>query len=186
MKNNQKSVLYSNFYKYAYRDLPGKMFQLLSCHQRMYPPESTCKPPPVFLLLLLLPITPSSFFSSSFSTIIFFFSKSIYHFIRAYFYSLLVGWMSRCLEGGAEDFLLKPVQLSDLKKLQPHLLKSLSQYPCENISSSSTNEDDESINKNNNSSCSSCSSSKISNYGVCKRKALVSADPLERRSKLKD
>lgn len=88
--------------------------------------------------------------------------------------------MSRCLEGGAEDFLLKPVQLSDLEKLQPHLLKSLSQYPCENINSS--NEDDENINKNNSTSCSSSKS----NNGVCKRKALVSADPLERRSKLKD
>ncbi|KAJ8625516.1 hypothetical protein MRB53_034046 [Persea americana] len=33
--------------------------------------------------------------------------------------------INRCLEGGAEEFLLKPVQLSDMKKLHPHLLKSL-------------------------------------------------------------
>ncbi|KAJ8450297.1 hypothetical protein Cgig2_004754 [Carnegiea gigantea] len=29
-----------------------------------------------------------------------------------------------CLEEGAEEFLLKPVRLSDLKKLHPHILKS--------------------------------------------------------------
>ncbi|KAF8377052.1 hypothetical protein HHK36_030424 [Tetracentron sinense] len=33
--------------------------------------------------------------------------------------------INMCLEGGAEEFLLKPVQLSDVKKLQPRLLKSL-------------------------------------------------------------
>uniref|UniRef100_A0A7C8YP91 Response regulatory domain-containing protein n=1 Tax=Opuntia streptacantha TaxID=393608 RepID=A0A7C8YP91_OPUST len=32
----------------------------------------------------------------------------------------------RCLEGGAEEFLLKPVSLSDLKKLRPYILKSTS------------------------------------------------------------
>ncbi|TYI82888.1 hypothetical protein E1A91_D05G252800v1 [Gossypium mustelinum] len=31
----------------------------------------------------------------------------------------------RCLEGGAEEFMLKPLQLSDLHKIQAHLLKSL-------------------------------------------------------------
>ncbi|KAJ1378129.1 Signal transduction response regulator, receiver domain [Sesbania bispinosa] len=31
--------------------------------------------------------------------------------------------ISMCLEGGAEEFLLKPLQLSDLKKLQPFFLK---------------------------------------------------------------
>ncbi|RDY09035.1 Two-component response regulator ARR9 [Mucuna pruriens] len=31
--------------------------------------------------------------------------------------------ISMCLEGGAEEFLLKPLQLSDLKKLQPCFLK---------------------------------------------------------------
>ncbi|XP_057965476.1 two-component response regulator ORR9-like [Malania oleifera] len=32
-------------------------------------------------------------------------------------------WISRCLEEGAGDFFLKPVQLSDVSKLRPHLLK---------------------------------------------------------------
>ncbi|XP_008219624.1 PREDICTED: two-component response regulator ORR9-like [Prunus mume] len=36
--------------------------------------------------------------------------------------------ISMCLEGGAEEFLLKPLQLSDLKKLQPYLLKSLEHH----------------------------------------------------------
>ncbi|KAF9596872.1 hypothetical protein IFM89_013920 [Coptis chinensis] len=34
--------------------------------------------------------------------------------------------ISRCLEEGAEEFLLKPVQLSDVKRLRPHLLKGKS------------------------------------------------------------
>ncbi|ONI34710.1 hypothetical protein PRUPE_1G494200 [Prunus persica] len=38
--------------------------------------------------------------------------------------------ISMCLEGGAEEFLLKPLQLSDLKKLQPYLLKSLEHHSC--------------------------------------------------------
>uniref|UniRef100_A0A7C9A2B2 Response regulatory domain-containing protein n=1 Tax=Opuntia streptacantha TaxID=393608 RepID=A0A7C9A2B2_OPUST len=32
--------------------------------------------------------------------------------------------ISRCLEDGAEDFFLKPVQLSDVDKLKPYLLRS--------------------------------------------------------------
>ncbi|XP_012461152.1 two-component response regulator ORR10 [Gossypium raimondii] len=31
--------------------------------------------------------------------------------------------INRCLEGGAEEFFLKPVQLSDVNKLRPHLMK---------------------------------------------------------------
>ncbi|XWS43058.1 hypothetical protein CRYUN_Cryun16bG0068900 [Craigia yunnanensis] len=32
--------------------------------------------------------------------------------------------ISRCLEEGAEEFFLKPVRLSDLNKLRPHMLKT--------------------------------------------------------------
>lgn len=32
----------------------------------------------------------------------------------------------RCLEEGAEEFFLKPVQLSDVKRLKPYLLKGKS------------------------------------------------------------
>lgn len=46
----------------------------------------------------------------------------------------------RCLEEGAEEFLLKPLQISDLKKLQPYLLKSLDQHSsCDSIIDSSNN-----------------------------------------------
>ncbi|XP_039127487.1 two-component response regulator ORR9-like [Dioscorea cayenensis subsp. rotundata] len=31
--------------------------------------------------------------------------------------------INRCLEEGADEFFLKPVQLSDMKRLRPHLLK---------------------------------------------------------------
>lgn len=34
--------------------------------------------------------------------------------------------INRCLEDGAEEFFLKPVQLSDVNKLKPHMLKSRS------------------------------------------------------------
>ncbi|KAK6289839.1 PREDICTED: two-component response regulator ARR9 [Theobroma cacao] len=34
--------------------------------------------------------------------------------------------ISRCLEEGAEEFFLKPVRLSDLNKLRPHLMKTKS------------------------------------------------------------
>ncbi|KAK8661967.1 hypothetical protein V6N13_091555 [Hibiscus sabdariffa] len=34
--------------------------------------------------------------------------------------------INRCLEDGAEEFLLKPVQLSDVNKLRPHLMKARS------------------------------------------------------------
>lgn len=33
--------------------------------------------------------------------------------------------MSRCLEEGAEDFLLKPVKLADVKRLRNHLTKDI-------------------------------------------------------------
>ncbi|EXB61900.1 Two-component response regulator [Morus notabilis] len=32
--------------------------------------------------------------------------------------------ITRCLEEGAEEFFLKPVQLSDLKRLRPHMVKT--------------------------------------------------------------
>ncbi|WVZ17998.1 hypothetical protein V8G54_005320 [Vigna mungo] len=44
--------------------------------------------------------------------------------------------ISMCLEGGAEEFLLKPLQLSDLDKLQSYFLKSL-ENSCEKESANS-------------------------------------------------
>ncbi|KAF8396241.1 hypothetical protein HHK36_017856 [Tetracentron sinense] len=37
--------------------------------------------------------------------------------------------ISRCLEEGAEEFFLKPVQLSDVNRLRPHLLKDHLMFP---------------------------------------------------------
>ena len=60
-------------------------------------------------------------------------------------------FVGRCLEGGAEEFLLKPLQLSDLKK--PYFLKSLdnsSQRENDNSSLASNNDNNNNINNNNN------------------------------------
>ncbi|KAB1224985.1 Two-component response regulator ARR9 [Morella rubra] len=43
--------------------------------------------------------------------------------------------ISRCLEEGAEEFFLKPVQLSDVNKLKPHLLKGRANESQPNINS---------------------------------------------------
>lgn len=37
--------------------------------------------------------------------------------------------INRCLENGAEEFLLKPVKLSDVSRLRPHLLKGQHKEP---------------------------------------------------------
>ncbi|EOY19861.1 hypothetical protein QUC31_005928 [Theobroma cacao] len=42
--------------------------------------------------------------------------------------------INRCLEDGAEEFFLKPVQLSDVNKLRPHLMKGRSKEMQQNIS----------------------------------------------------
>ncbi|KAH9757048.1 hypothetical protein WN944_008189 [Citrus x changshan-huyou] len=79
--------------------------------------------------------------------------------------------VTMCLEEGAEEFLLKPVQLSDLEKLQPRLLKSPNRS-CGN------NEDSDNDNKNETSNYKSSTNSAFS-----KRKAL-SAEAPERRPKM--
>lgn len=57
------------------------------------------------------------------------------------------------MEGGAEEFLLKPVKLSDLRKLHSHLIDSTNS-PCEESatcdieSANSTDEEDSETDKN--------------------------------------
>ncbi|XP_019416272.1 PREDICTED: two-component response regulator ORR9-like isoform X2 [Lupinus angustifolius] len=59
--------------------------------------------------------------------------------------------ISMCLEEGAEEFLLKPLKLSDLKKLQPYFLKSFdNSYEQESVNSSIASENDHIVNNNNN------------------------------------
>ncbi|XP_022764766.1 two-component response regulator ORR9-like [Durio zibethinus] len=41
--------------------------------------------------------------------------------------------INRCLEDGAEEFFLKPVQLSDVNKLRPHLMKGRSKEMQPNV-----------------------------------------------------
>uniref|UniRef100_A0A6N2MM65 Response regulatory domain-containing protein n=1 Tax=Salix viminalis TaxID=40686 RepID=A0A6N2MM65_SALVM len=78
-----------------------------------------------------------------------------------------------CLEEGAEEFLLKPLQLSDVEKLQTHLLKSPEKY-------SSIRIDDSSFNTESSSNITVSGKSNIAS----KRKAL-SPEIEERRPKLK-
>ncbi|WJX33834.1 hypothetical protein P8452_22005 [Trifolium repens] len=66
--------------------------------------------------------------------------------------------ISMCLEEGAEEFLLKPLQLSDLQKLQPYFLKSLDNSSDEQESANSStstadfdDDDDDDLIDNNNS-----------------------------------
>ncbi|KAG5250857.1 A-type response regulator [Salix suchowensis] len=77
-----------------------------------------------------------------------------------------------CLEEGAEEFLLKPLQLSDVEKLQTHLLKSPEKYSSIRIDDSSFNTESSSVTVSSKSNIAS------------KRKAL-SPEIEERRPKLK-
>lgn len=76
------------------------------------------------------------------------------------------------MEGGAEEFLLKPVKLSDLRKLHSHLLNTTND-PCdENFeSANNTNKEESEIDKN-------CSNSN-------KRKA-TSSDLSDRRPRVQE
>ncbi|KAL0404832.1 UNVERIFIED_CONTAM: Two-component response regulator ARR8 [Sesamum radiatum] len=47
--------------------------------------------------------------------------------------------INRCLEEGAEEFLLKPVRLSDVNKLRPHMMKSKSK--CKDITQKPENQE---------------------------------------------
>ncbi|XP_042519422.1 two-component response regulator ORR9-like [Macadamia integrifolia] len=87
--------------------------------------------------------------------------------------------INMCLEGGAEEFLLKPVQLSDLEKLQPHLLKSLT-CKC-NSASTTTNNNDSTSNSNNNGININCNR----DNSIDNNRKPVSPDPPERIPKLK-
>jgi two-component response regulator ARR-A family len=49
----------------------------------------------------------------------------------------------RCLEGGAEEFFLKPVKLSDMNKLRSHLLKGKSQLQENEITQTQDNQKNE-------------------------------------------
>nr|XP_023874349.1 two-component response regulator ORR9-like [Quercus suber] len=80
--------------------------------------------------------------------------------------------ISMCLQEGAEEFLLKPLKLSDLKNLQPHLLKSLVHSNKDtNCSTDSTFNNDNVVKMNNN---------------VISKRIAMSPEPSERRPKPKE
>ncbi|XP_061341927.1 two-component response regulator ORR9-like [Gastrolobium bilobum] len=56
--------------------------------------------------------------------------------------------ISMCLEGGAQEFLLKPLQLSDLKKLQPYFKKFFDNSSKQESANSSVASHNDDNNKN--------------------------------------
>ncbi|OIV96658.1 hypothetical protein TanjilG_09200 [Lupinus angustifolius] len=87
--------------------------------------------------------------------------------------------ISMCLEEGAEEFLLKPLKLSDLKKLQPYFLKSFdNSYEQESVNSSIASENDHIVNNNNNMNNNNINS-------ISKRKAMSPEPPERSRPKMK-
>ncbi|KAG5148128.1 hypothetical protein JHK82_015009 [Glycine max] len=88
--------------------------------------------------------------------------------------------ISMCLEEGAQEFLLKPLQLSDLDKLQPYFLKSLDNS-CEKESANSSidSNNDNVINNNSN------NSNNNNNNNISKRKAMSPEPHQEERSRPK-
>ncbi|KAJ0024331.1 hypothetical protein Pint_08152 [Pistacia integerrima] len=92
--------------------------------------------------------------------------------------------ISMCLEEGAEEFLLKPLQLSDLEKLQPHLLKSLNMnnQTCTEMEKELTKDNNESTDKNNYND----SNNYINNNNSFSKRKALSAEAPERRPKMKE
>lgn len=92
--------------------------------------------------------------------------------------------INRCLEGGAEEFILKPVQLSDMKKLHPHLLRSLNSRLSHTSSSSSSTITANNNNSNNNSNRNNENEDNNNNgNSSSKRKAM--SPPPEKRAKFR-
>lgn len=80
--------------------------------------------------------------------------------------------ISRCLEEGAEEFFLKPVRLSDLNKLRPHLLKTNSMITIKNKRSKKKKQP---LNHQNNKSKRSSSSS---NNNYCNNSPSITREKL--------
>ncbi|MED6123467.1 hypothetical protein PIB30_049418 [Stylosanthes scabra] len=92
--------------------------------------------------------------------------------------------ISMCLEGGAEEFLLKPLQSKDLKKLQSYLAKPSLDHNNSSEEGESANNFIDSENDNN---LISNNNNIISNNSNNKRKAMSPDEPPERsRPKMKE
>ncbi|XP_021806558.1 two-component response regulator ORR4-like isoform X2 [Prunus avium] len=97
--------------------------------------------------------------------------------------------ISMCLEGGAEEFLLKPLQLSDLKKLQPYLLKSLEHHSCNDNNNNVVLNEVGGVDPVDQIKSTTCENTvkgnNNSNVIISKRKAVVAAQTIsERRPKM--
>jgi len=71
--------------------------------------------------------------------------------------------INRCLEEGADEFFLKPVRLSDMSKLKPHILKSRCKEQC--------HQEQQQQSDSNSNECSMPTSSSSDNSNGRKRKA---------------
>ncbi|XVE95499.1 hypothetical protein REPUB_Repub02eG0102900 [Reevesia pubescens] len=93
--------------------------------------------------------------------------------------------ISMCLEGGAEEFLLKPLQLSDLDKIQAYLLKSL-HHSCTKILPDLIHQDNnEEVDVDNNNTNYNDNGNSNSSNNNSKRKAVSSEATEIRRPKMK-
>ncbi|KAL4271077.1 hypothetical protein AHAS_AhasUnG0026500 [Arachis hypogaea] len=93
-----------------------------------------------------------------------------------------------CLEGGAEEFLLKPLQSEDLKKLQPYFLKPLDNNSSEEGESANSSIDSDNENNliSNNNNINNNNNNNNNNNSISKRKAMSPDEPPERsRPKMK-
>ncbi|KAF3446996.1 hypothetical protein FNV43_RR12176 [Rhamnella rubrinervis] len=103
--------------------------------------------------------------------------------------------ISMCLEGGAEEFLLKPVQLSDLKKLQHYLLKSIDHSSCKSTSINHHHQgftgndvvsaDDDHNDDSKSNIIENSNNIKNNNNIIMSKRKAVSPEPSERRPKVK-
>ncbi|XP_028757558.1 two-component response regulator ARR17 isoform X3 [Neltuma alba] len=90
--------------------------------------------------------------------------------------------ISMCLEGGAEEFLLKPLKLSDLEKLQPYLVKSPDNNNNNNNNSSG---EQESVNSEVATDSDCCNPNSNNNTCIAKRKAMSPQSSDRSRPKFK-
>ncbi|XWS21643.1 hypothetical protein CRYUN_Cryun30bG0071900 [Craigia yunnanensis] len=92
--------------------------------------------------------------------------------------------ISMCLEGGAEEFMLKPLQLSDLDKIQAFLLKSFHHSRTNMGKKDLMDDNNEEDKKDDNNNSKDNGNSNNSNNNFSKRKA-ISSEATERRPKIK-
>ncbi|KAL0391747.1 UNVERIFIED_CONTAM: Two-component response regulator ORR4 [Sesamum radiatum] len=96
--------------------------------------------------------------------------------------------INMCLEGGAEEFLLKPVTLSDLRKLHSHLLNTVG-HACDDDDDSTsicnidnTNKED---NGNDNNNCSNNNTNKRKTFSTTSSSS-SSSDLSDRRPRVQE